>query len=317
MPNIWKILRSITPGNRPPGRSYGEMYVNFGDNQLGVFDSSNVARDLIGVPVFSSSHAYSAGNAVVYQGGFYIALGAVAAGPWTAAQWVQISGAAKTLSMKFTPFTASGTYTPSPGLVSAILETIAGGGGGGGTILNASLWSNGAGGGSGGYSRALRTAAQIGASQPITIGAGGTAGVGATNGGNGGDTSIGTLCVAHGGRGGGHVDVTGPVVPTGGAGGVPGTGDIVAAGNAGEGCQFVQQAVGTAGAFGRGGPSPLGGGPAAYGPWPAGGVGGGNGPAGQAYGAGGSGGMTAGGGTAGNGGVGAPGAAFITEFIFA
>jgi hypothetical protein len=81
-----------------------------------------------------------------------------------------------------------------------------------------------AGGGSGGYSRKYATAADIGASKAVTIGAGGTGG-GYNVGGNvGGATSVGTLCVANGGGGGSWI---------GGYGGVPGTGDIAAAGSPG------------------------------------------------------------------------------------
>jgi hypothetical protein len=86
-----QLLRSITPGNRPAGKMYGEPYVNFGDNQFGVFDSSNVARDLIGVPMFSPSLSYIAGAAVNYQGAFYIAKAAVPAAAWNLAQWFQPS----------------------------------------------------------------------------------------------------------------------------------------------------------------------------------------------------------------------------------
>jgi hypothetical protein len=64
-------------------------------------------------------------------------------------------------------FTGNGTYTPSAGLVAAIIECVGGGGGGGGAASNgANLFYIGAGGGAGSYSRAYKTAAQIGASVP-------------------------------------------------------------------------------------------------------------------------------------------------------
>jgi hypothetical protein len=91
MVDLLKIWRSITPGNRPAGGTYGEPYVNFGDMQLGVFNSSNVATDLLGVPVFSTTHAYAAGNVVNYQGTIYVASVAVAAGAWNAAQWIPVT----------------------------------------------------------------------------------------------------------------------------------------------------------------------------------------------------------------------------------
>lgn len=94
-----QILRSGTPGNRPTGKQYGEPYVNVADNQFGVLDSSNVARDLLGVPMFSASTTYVAGNAVNYQGKTYIALGAVAAGAFTPAQWSAVASLADLASI--------------------------------------------------------------------------------------------------------------------------------------------------------------------------------------------------------------------------
>jgi hypothetical protein len=93
MPNILKLLRSITPGARPTGRTYGEAYVNLADKQFGVFDNSNAPQDLIGVPFFSPSIPYPAGAAVNYQGVFYVATTAVAAGGFNPAQWAQIQPA--------------------------------------------------------------------------------------------------------------------------------------------------------------------------------------------------------------------------------
>src|SRR6516164_7615238 len=84
--NIMKILRSLTPGNRPTG-VYGQQYVNFGDNQFGVINSSNVAQDLVGVPFFSTARTYSSGQAVSYLGQLYISNTAVTAGAFNPAQW--------------------------------------------------------------------------------------------------------------------------------------------------------------------------------------------------------------------------------------
>lgn len=128
-------------------------------------------------------------------------------------------------------FTTSGTYTPTPGMVFAILECWAGGGGGGGVAGSSSV-SNGAGGGqAGGYSRTKVTAAQIGASKVVTIGAAGAGGAsGGNTGGTGGDTSVGTLCVAKGGQGGQGVSTSAGL---GGFTSGAGTGDITAGGQAG------------------------------------------------------------------------------------
>lgn len=104
-------------------------------------------------------------------------------------------------------FTSTGanTYTPTSGMATCIAEVVGAGGGSGG--CKGVAGSNGAtgGGASGSYLKVQFTAAQIGASQTVTIGTGGTAGVGATptSGGKGGNTTIGTLVTAGGGNGSG------------------------------------------------------------------------------------------------------------------
>jgi hypothetical protein len=158
-------------------------------------------------------------------------------------------------------FTASATWTPTAGMVNCIIECIGGGGGGGGVAGSASYYFGSGGGGSGGYSRAFKTAAQVGASQSVTIGAGGSGGTGNANGSAGGTSSVGSLCIANGGSGGQ------PQNFPGGAGGTAGTGDIVAAGAPGGGGTFstvgqVISGVGGSSHFGGGavggtGASPL------------------------------------------------------------
>jgi len=141
------------------------------------------------------------------------------------------SAAATVNVVKQQKFTASGTYTPSTGIQYAIIEVGGGGGGGGGIANSVAGNANAAGGGgSGSYSRKIVSAATIGASQAVTIGAAGTAGssVGPTTGGAGGDTSVGTLAVGKGGGGGGAGAGAG-----GGIGGVAGTGDFTPVGNDG------------------------------------------------------------------------------------
>jgi hypothetical protein len=153
-------------------------------------------------------------------------------------------------------FIASGTYTPTAGLAYAIVECVGGGGAGGGVSgNNATYVSFGGGGGGGGYSRKLLAAAAIGASQTVTIGAGGAGSSGA-NGGNGGDTSLGSLCIAKGGSG-GAVNASSSL----GAGGstTGAVGDVVSAGGAGSGGGFAPIASSII-LCGEGGSSPLGGG---------------------------------------------------------
>lgn len=140
------------------------------------------------------------------------------------------------VSVKMQKFTTSGTYTPSTGILYAIIECVGPGGGGGGSTGAVSDLKAGGGGGSGGYSRTVVSAATIGASKAVTIGTGGT---GVSNaGGNAGSgaTSVGTLCVANAGQG-GALNNGSTQFGAGGAGGVvwagAGANDLAVAGIAG------------------------------------------------------------------------------------
>lgn len=116
-------------------------------------------------------------------------------------------------------FTANGTYTPSGGMKYCVVEAVGGGGGGGGAGPVTSGIAAGGGGGGGAYIKAAFSAAAIGASQAVTVGAGGTAGT--DSGGNGvagGSTSLGALLTALGGDGGQGVNGDDLL----GAGGAPG-----------------------------------------------------------------------------------------------
>ena len=205
-------------------------------------------------------------------------------------------------------FTASGTYTPTPGMACCIIECVGGGGGGGAASTSAgNEYMTGGGGGGGAYARKLAQAADIGATQAVTVGTGGT-GSGGGGGGAGGTSSLGTLCVAPGGGGGG--DGFNGNISFGGSGGTGGTGDVVSAGGAG-GPGFYNFGLTTNvyGRAGSGGSSVLGGGGHGLAPGlNGGGAGGGN------YG-GGAGGSSsyAGAGLAG-GSFGGPGVVIITEF---
>jgi hypothetical protein len=201
-------------------------------------------------------------------------------------------------------FTASGTYTPN-GMKFCIIECIGGGAGGGFASAGPNDFFTGGGGGSGGYSRSRCTAAQIGASKPVTIGAGGPGG---NPGGNGGVTSVGSLCIANGGFG-GDTGYSG-AIPGGGDGAIPGTGDIAAAGAPGNSGFYSSGAALTTAVYvraGEGGSSIFGGGGKAAAVQ-------GNGNNGRAYGAGGSGGSGYAG-VSGTGGNGSSGVVIITEYI--
>lgn len=150
------------------------------------------------------------------------------------------SSNAPVLTVKRQVFAATGTYTPSAGMLYCDIEAWGAGGGGGGIAAN-----NGnaaAGGGAGGYVKKVVAAATIGASKAVTIGAAGTAGstAGGT-GGTGGTTSVGSTIVQATGGVGGTGTTASTTIATGGAGGVGSSGDINATGAVGvngNGSQF-------------------------------------------------------------------------------
>ena len=137
---------------------------------------------------------------------------------------VAIAGLIAATGINIQVFASSGTYTPTTGMMFCIIEMVGGGGAGGGVVGNASVTQGAGGGGSGGYSRAIATAAQIGASQTVTIGAGGT-GVAGGSGNGGGTTSVGSLVTANGGAG-GNVNNASSGQGQGGAGASVGGGSL-------------------------------------------------------------------------------------------
>lgn len=187
--------------------------------------------------------------------------------------------------------TSTGTYTPTSGMNYCIVELVGGGAGSGGVVSGAT-----GGAGAGAYSRSRFTAADVGASKAIVIGAAGAAGTGNSTGTNGGTTTFGaTLMTAPGG-----LASTGGIFSSGGLGGPAGTGDISIPGGDGQtGIGNGSQRYG-----GTGGASYFGGGGR--------GVNNLEGTAaapGRAYGAGGGGGGNS------NGAPGKAGVAIITEYV--
>ena len=164
------------------------------------------------------------------------------------------------ISINVQTFTSSGTYTPISGMKYCTIECWGGGGGGGGSTGYAGIAGGSAGGGAGGYSRKTVSAATIGASQTVTIGAlgaGGTAGS-ASTGGTGGATSVGTLCIANGGSGAAGPGTTSKYVA--GLGGTAGTGDITGTGQSGGTCPMSTNYNGEYTNSSCGGSSSIGGG---------------------------------------------------------
>jgi hypothetical protein len=124
--------------------------------------------------------------------------------------------------------TGSGTYVPTAGLLYVLVFAIGAGGAGGNVSTSASpnVYAAGGGGGSGAVSIVLLTAAQIGAGQPYSVGAGGVSS------GTGGNTSLGSippLAVALGGTGGASASGSNGAVPllTNGGNGASSSGSSV------------------------------------------------------------------------------------------
>jgi hypothetical protein len=137
---------------------------------------------------------------------------------------------AKGLSVVRQVFSSTGTYTPTAGMIYCDIIAIGGGGGGGGAgSTSATQYSWGDGAGAGEYAVGTFSAATLGASQAVTIGALGSAGSSAGGaGGNGGNTSVGALISANGGTGGqSNASTT-----------TPGTGGIAAGGTGGTGGDY-------------------------------------------------------------------------------
>ncbi len=210
-------------------------------------------------------------------------------------------------------FTAAGsfTYTPTLGMKSVIVEIVGGGGGGSGApASSSSQFSSGGGGGSGAYAKGLFTAAAIGASKTVTVGAPGTA-ASAASGGSGGTTSLGALMSAPGGSGaplaGVYPNTAAAMGPAGGPATVASGGSLINSSGGTGATGLAIPSYGVISGYGAGSAMAggQGGGPA---------IGANNsGQAGQAPGSGGSGGATLNG-AAVSGGFGAPGAVIIYEF---
>lgn len=164
-------------------------------------------------------------------------------------------------AVKVQKFTATGTYTPSSGMLYCIIECVGGGGGGGAVVGSTSQYHIGGAGAPGGYARLLATAATIGASKAVTIGAKGTGGTAGTNNGTAGTaTSVGVLCVANGGGGGDYGSSS--HAPAGGTGATAGTGDMAAPGPAGMAGWYNSASNAIYSNLGGGGASYFAGGPA-------------------------------------------------------
>ncbi len=216
--------------------------------------------------------------------------------------------AMRALSVVIQVFTGNGTYTPTSGMLYCIVRCIGGGGGGGGGATSGvGQSSTGGGGGAGEYSEGVFSAATVGASQAVTIGAAGAANSGAT-GGNGGTSSLGALITSGGGSGGVTSAAGAGVGGLGGAGGTGGSGGSFR--SKGGGGFFGWALAGTFNTSGQGANSQYGsGGIGTFG-------GGTGGNAAAGYGSGGGGFVTSNSAAA-AGGAGTAGLIVVTEYVIA
>jgi hypothetical protein len=144
-------------------------------------------------------------------------------------------------------FAASGTYTPTAGMVYCQITCVGAGGGGGSSVGGgAATAAAGGGGGSGETRVGIFDAATIGASKAVTVGTGGIAGTAGGDGGTGVTSSVGVLISSVGGSGGiagtsfsgNGISTLGGIGGTGGSGGdysmagTPGSPGVVAGSSA-------------------------------------------------------------------------------------
>lgn len=146
-------------------------------------------------------------------------------GEYSALHWAAkaaASAAAAKGLISFDVFTANGTWTKPTGASEVHVITV-GGGGAGGPAPAVGSSQAGAGGGGGGFGYHIIPAGDCGATEAVSIGAGGNGAAGAP-GGNGGSTTFGSLATGFGGAGAGY-----PSTPfyLGGGGGAGASGSYV------------------------------------------------------------------------------------------
>lgn len=125
-------------------------------------------------------------------------------------------------------FAATGTWTKTTGARAYWIRVVGSGGGSGGCNAAGTGNAESGGGGGGGYGEDVILASALGATETVTVGAGGTAGAsGGGTGGTGGTVSFGAHIVALGGAGGVQgLNTTVSHVSVGGLGGTCSGGSV-------------------------------------------------------------------------------------------
>lgn len=190
------------------------VFVSGGANVVTVNSSSltfsttlNVSSFAVGSDISINTTAIAAGsNVVANTTGIKVGSAGI-----TFSDSTSQTSAAKGVNVQ--SFTGSGTWTKPAGYAagSRVYIQAWGGGGSGGKS------TYGAGGGGGGYNERWALLSDMGATETVTIGAGGAALSATGTGITGGTTSVGTLLSAYGGAGGNAY--TGPSIVYGGGGG--------------------------------------------------------------------------------------------------
>lgn len=232
--------------------------------------------------------------------------------------WASIATSGAITKINVISISSTSTYTPTSGMVYCTTEVIGGGGGSGGVTGGAGTGGASTGGGGAGTAIKTYTAALIGATAAVVIGAAGTAGAsGASNGGNGGNSTFtpagaGAVLTGTGGTGGFGANpnaTLGVNASAGGTGGGGSGGDINIQGERGGTAWWL--ATGTLVINGQGGASTKGQGGAAFGGTAAQSVG----FSGSGYGSGAAGSWSASGGSSVAGTAGNIGICIITEYL--
>jgi hypothetical protein len=188
--------------------------------------------------------------------GYFLQTQGAAANP----QWAAISSGHtyETVVQVFTAGTS--TYTPTTGMVTCTVELQAGGAGGGGAQASSGNSGCGGGGGGGAYCRKNYTAAQIGASATVVVGASANGGSAGNNNGTDGNASTftpagaGAILTANGGTHGNGMSQTAlSNSVAGGSGGSATDGDLNISGGNGQGGVVVSGSAGVCAGGGGGG----------------------------------------------------------------